>query len=360
MTPPALLLRPSACDWRATEDDGGMKAYHIVSDTGIDGLKQVEIDKPTPGAGEVLIRVRMTSLNYRDRMILSGQYGASPDLPLIPLSDGAGEVAEVGSGVARWKKGDRVAGCFFQGWEKGTFTPEVAATALGGTHDGMLAEYVVLRENGLVEIPPHLSYEEAATLPCAGVTAWHALVTLGRVTADQTVLLLGTGGVSSFGLLFARMNGARVIMTSSSDEKLEKAKALGVDAGINYRTHPDWEQEVLRITDGEGVHHALEVGGQSTFPKTLQSLAIKGRMNIIGGVTGFTGELSYRELLARAATIEGIFVGSREMFSTMNRAITHHRMKPVIDRVFAFDEAIDAYRYFEGESHFGKIVISGA
>lgn len=336
-----------------------MKAYHLISDSGIDGLKRVEIEQPTAGAGEVLVRVRATSLNYRDRMLVSGQYGASPNLPLIPLSDGAGEIVAVGPGVSRWRQGDRVAGCFFQDWDKGTFTPEVAATALGGARNGMLAEYVVLSEKGVVEIPPHLSYEEAATLPCAGVTAWHALVTLGRVTAGERVLLLGTGGVSSFGLHFAKMNGARVIITSSSDEKLEKARALGADFGINYRSTPDWEQEVLRITGGEGVHHALEVGGQETFPKVLQSIAIEGQVSIIGGVSGFTGELAFGEFLARAATIKGIYVGSREMFRAMNCAIIQHKMKPVIDRVFAFDEAIDAFRHFAGESHFGKVVISG-
>lgn len=335
-----------------------MKAYQIISDTGVEGLKQVDLPEPAPGKGEVLVRVRATSLNYRDHMILTGRYRATPNLPLIPLSDGAGEVAAVGEGVTQWKTGDRVAGCFFQNWKTGSFTPETAASALGGGRDGMLAELVVLPENGIVAIPEHLTFEEAATLPCAALTAWHALVSLGRVSADQTVLLLGTGGVSSFGLLFAKMHGARVIITSSSNEKLARARDLGAAVGINYRETPDWQEEVLRATDGAGVHHVLEVGGTDSFPKSLQSLGIYGRMSIIGGVSGFSGDLSFGELLGSMGTIQGIFVGNREMFQAMNRAITNQGLRPIIDRVFPFEEAPDAYNHLASGAHFGKIVIT--
>lgn len=333
-----------------------MKAYQILSATS--GLKQVELPEPAPKAGEVLIRVRATSLNYRDQMVLGGQYARGASYPLIPLSDGAGEVVEVGEGVTQWKKGDRVAGCFFQEWEKGSFSAATAGSALGGARNGMLAEYVVLGENGVVAVPSHLSYEEAATFPCAALTAWHAMVTVGRVTAGETVLLLGTGGVSTFGILFAKMNGARVIVTSSRDEKLAKAKELGADVGINYRSTPDWEKEVLKATDGAGVDHALEVGGRETFPKTLQSLAPYGRMSVIGGVSGFGANFEFGELLSRLGTIQGIFVGSREMYQAMNRAVEHHQMKPAIDQVFPLAEAAQAYKHLESGSHFGKIVIT--
>jgi NADPH:quinone reductase-like Zn-dependent oxidoreductase len=337
-----------------------VKAYQIISDTGPEGLRQVELENPAVGAGQVLLRVRATSLNYRDHMILSGHYGGPPDLPLIPLSDGAGEVMEVGAGVTQWRVGDRVAGCFFQAWESGNFTRQTGGSALGGALGGMLAEHVVLQENGLVAIPSHLSFEEAATLPCAALTAWQALVTLGQLAAGQTVLLLGTGGVSTFGLLFAKMSGARAIITSSSDAKLEQAKRLGADEGINYRSTPNWAKEVRRLTDGAGVDHVLEIGGQETFAQSLKSLATNGRLSIIGGVSGFTGDLSFIEVLGRMATLQGIFVGSREMFRAMNQAISLHRMTPPIDRVFRFEEASEAYRHLARGGHFGKIVIAGA
>lgn len=334
-----------------------MKAYQIVSDTGLNGLKQVELPEPKPAAGEVLVRVRATSLNYRDHMIVEGVYGRGMRLPLIPLSDGAGEVVALGEGVTQWRKGDRVAGCFFQGWERGAYVPAAAKTALGGALDGMLAEYVVLSENGIVPIPSHLSFEEGATLPCAALTAWQALVTLGKVAAGETVLLLGTGGVSTFGLLFAKMNGAKVIITSSSDEKLERARSLGADVCINYRSTLNWEEKVLQETEGLGVNHVLEVGGKDTFPKAIKSLATYGRISIIGGVSGFSAELSFGELLARMGTIQGVFVGSKEMFQAMNRAIELHEMRPAIDRVFALEETVAAYRHLQSGSHFGKIVI---
>src|SRR4051794_32092200 len=247
-----------------------MKAYQLTAQTGPGALACVELPQPQPKAGQVLVRVRATSLNYRDLMVADGRYGRAA-LPLVPLSDGAGEIAALGEGVTRWQVGDRVAGTFFQGWQTGPFRQGISDTALGGALNGMLAEFVVLSEDGVVAIPPHLSFEEAATLPCAGVTAWQALVTRGKVSADETVLLLGTGGVSIFALQFAKLHGARVIITSSSDEKLARAKALGADNLINYRTTPDWEKEVFRLTQKAGVNHVVEVGGAGTFVKSLRA-----------------------------------------------------------------------------------------
>lgn len=336
-----------------------MKAYQLHGQAGPDSLRLVELPDPKPGQGQVVVRVRANALNYRDLMISDGRYG-KVHLPLIPLSDGAGEIVAVGEGVTRWKAGDRVAGTFFQGWGSGAYRREVMGTALGGALSGMLAELVVLSEEGVVAIPPHLSFEEAATLPCAGVTAWHALVERGNVTAADTVLLLGTGGVSIFALQIAKMHGARVIITSSSDEKLARAKALGADGTINYRTIPDWEEEVFRLTNKAGVDHVVEVGGTNTFPKSLRSLGIYGQVHVVGGVSGFTSDVPLREILGRLATINGIFVGSRAMFEALNRAIGLNKMKPVVDRVFPFAEAKEAYRYLQDGAHFGKVVVSAS
>jgi NADPH:quinone reductase-like Zn-dependent oxidoreductase len=333
-----------------------MKAFQLHGQTGPDSLHLVEIPQPQPGVGRVLVRVRANALNYRDLMVADGRYGKA-NLPLIPLSDGAGEIVSVGEGVTRWKTGDRVAGIFFQGWTTGAFRRDIPGTALGGAQSGMLAEFVVLSEEGVVAIPPHLSFEEAATLPCSAVTAWHALVTRGKISAAETVLLLGTGGVSIFALQFAKMHGARVIITSSSDEKLARAKKLGADETINYRTTPNWEEAVFELTQKTGAHHVVEVGGTGTFPKSLRSLAISGQVHVVGGVSGFTSDVPLREILGKLATVNGIFVGSREMFEAMNRAITLHKTKPVVDRVFPFADAAAAYRHLQSGSHFGKVVI---
>ncbi|MEO7675636.1 MAG: NAD(P)-dependent alcohol dehydrogenase, partial [Verrucomicrobiota bacterium] len=252
-----------------------MKAYQLTSQTGPEALRLVELPEPKPARGQVLLRVRATSLNYRDLMVADGRYGKA-NLPLVPLSDGAGEIAAVGEGVSKWKIGDRVAGTFFQNWSSGSFHRDVPNSALGGALPGMLAEFVALPEEGVVATPPHLSFEETATLPCAALTAWQALVTLGKISADQTVLLLGTGGVSLFALQFAKMHGARVIITSSGDEKLARAKALGADETINYQTKPDWEKEVFRLTGKTGVDQVIEVGGKGTFAKSLRSVCPGG------------------------------------------------------------------------------------
>ena len=334
-----------------------MKAYQLVATTGPDALRLMELPEPRLARGQVLVRVRANSLNYRDLMVADGRYGKVA-LPLIPLSDGAGEIVAVGEGVTRWKAGDRVAGTFFQGWPSGPFHHGVAATALGGALNGMLAEFVALSAEGVVAIPPHLSFEEAATLPCAALTAWHALVVQGKIAARETVLLLGTGGVSIFALQFAKMHGARVIITSSSDEKLARAKKLGADETINYRSNPDWEKEVFRLTQETGVDHVVEVGGSGTFVKTLRAVKLGGQVHLVGGVSGFTADVPLTEIIRKLVSVLGVYVGSREMFEAMNRALTLHRTKPVIDRVFGFAEAPAAYHYQQSGAHFGKVVIA--
>lgn len=333
-----------------------MKAYKIF-ESGEPRLRPVELPEPKPGPGQIVMRVRATSLNYRDIMVATGRYGEMR-LPVIPLSDGAGDVVAIGEGVTRWHPGDRVAGLFFQAWHTGPFRREIGHTALGGELDGMLAESVTLAEDGVIGIPPHMSFAEAATLPCAGLTAWHALVTAGKVSADQTVLLLGTGGVSIFGLQFAKMHGARVIITSGSDEKLARARALGADETVNYRSSPDWEKEVFRLTGKTGVDHVVEVGGQNTLGKSFASLAVGGQIHVVGGVSGFTSELSLFAILGRAAVIRGIRVGNSEMFEAMNRAMTLHKTQPVVDRIFDFHDAPAAFQFLQEGKHFGKVVIA--
>lgn len=332
-----------------------MKAYQIQTAAGIDGLTIIDLPTPKPNIGQVLVRVRATSLNYRDTAVVSGMYPGQT-LPMIPLSDGAGEVVEVGEGVTRVQVGDRVAGIFFQDWIAGKLTREKIKSALGGAIDGMLAEYVVLNQAGLVHLPAHLSYEEGATLPCAAVTAWQALVDRGRLTAGETVLLLGTGGVSIFALQFAKILGAKVIITSSSDEKLAQAKRLGADETINYKTFPNWDEKVYELTQQQGVDQVIEVGGAGTLEKSLRSTGVGGRISLIG-VLGGAGEVNHTQMLMKSIDVQGIYVGSREMFEAMTRAIALHQIKPVIDHVFPFTEAPEAYRYLLSGSHFGKVVI---
>jgi NADPH:quinone reductase-like Zn-dependent oxidoreductase len=334
-----------------------MKVYELQSNAGIDALTLVERPEPKPEAGQVVIHVRATSLNYRDLIVAEGTYGSGQKYPLIPMSDGAGEVVAVGEGVTRVKVGDRVAGIFFQDWIYGQLTRQKMKSDLGGGIDGMLAEYVVLHQDGLVILPDHLSYEEGATLPCAAVTAWHAVVTKGNVGAGETVLLLGTGGVSIFALQFAKIHGARVIITSSSDEKLARARELGADETVNYKITPDWEKQVYELSDRTGVDHVVEVGGAGTLPKSLQAVRIGGRISLIGVLSGRGEEVDPSPILFKSLTTQGIYVGSREIFEDMNQAITQHQIKPIIDRVFGFNEVQEAYAYLQSAAHFGKVVI---
>jgi len=325
--------------------------------TGISELRCIERADPQPGPGQVLVRVRATSLNYRDQLVARGTYfGRAATRDVIPLSDGAGEVAAVGTGVSRFRVGDRVAGVFFQ---RPTDGPAGAApAALGSPLDGMLSEHVVLYEDGLVAVPSGLTNEEAACLPCAGVTAWHALFRAGRsLTAGETVLVLGTGGVSIFALQFARAAGARVIATSSSDEKLERVTTMGASDAINYHRNDDWDKEVMRITGGRGVDCVVEVGGGGTFARSLQALARGGKVCLIGFLAGWEGDTSPFPLMYKAGNLHGIFVGDREMFEEMNRAISVNHIKPVVDRVFPFDKAVAAFAHHASGGFVGKIVI---
>ncbi len=334
-----------------------MNVYELQSIGNLDGLVHVDRPHPEPGPGQIVVRVRAASLNYRDLLVVNGAYGRI-SLPLVPLSDGAGEVTVVGDGVTRWKTGDRVAATFFPDWIAGDIAPERTKAARGGgVTNGMLAEFVVLSEHAVVRIPGHLSFEEAATLPCAALTAWNALVEQGRVKSGDTVVLLGTGGVSLFGLQFARMHGARTIITSSSDEKLNRARALGADETINYRTTPNWEERVLELTGGRGADHVLEVGGAGTFSKSLRATRPGGHVALIGVLAGVSTELKVTDILMKSLRVHGIFVGHRDMFEAMNRAIGQHQLKPVIDLVFPFAKARAAYEYLQSGQHFGKIVI---
>jgi NADPH:quinone reductase-like Zn-dependent oxidoreductase len=333
-----------------------MRAYHLPGPTGVETLKEVDLAMPKPKRGQVLVKVHACSLNYRDLAIASGSYrmGSKPDL--IPLSDGAGEVVEVGADVTRVKAGDRIAGCFFQRWIGGDAGVTAAPSALGGAIDGMLAQYVALEEGGVVRIPAHLSYQEAATLPCAAVTAWNALMVHGGLIAGKTILVQGTGGVSIFGLQIARMMGANVIVTSSSDAKLARAKSLGATHGINYKTTPDWDKAAVELTGGVGVDQVVEVGGAGTFVKSLGALRMGGKLSLIGVLSG-AAEINPMLIMGRRANIQGISVGSTQMFEAMNAAIAANGVKPIIDKVFGFGEAKAAYAHLKGASHFGKIVI---
>ncbi len=335
-----------------------MKAYRIHELTGPAGLRLDDLPAPTAGPGQVAIAVRATSLNYRDLITAQGTYNPRLPVPCVPLSDGAGDVVEVGAGVTRFRVGDRVAGCFMPGWESGPPTELGGKSALGGGGNGMLAERVVLPEGGVVRVPDHLSFEEAATLPCAAVTAWNALFEGDgkRVKAGDTVLVQGTGGVSMFALQFARLAGARVIATSSGDEKLARVRQMGASDGINYKTTPDWDVAVQNLTDGRGVDHIVEVGGAGTLPRSMKSIRVGGQIAVIGILTG--GEISPIPLIMKSIRLQGIYVGSRAMFESMNQAITLHHLKPVIDRVFPFDQAVAAYQYQMSGAHFGKVVIA--
>jgi NADPH:quinone reductase-like Zn-dependent oxidoreductase len=321
----------------------------------LDSLAVGERPEPRPGPGQLLIRVRACSLNYRDLLILKGLYNKRLPLPLVPLSDGAGEVVAVGEGVTRVGVGDRVAGCFMPTWIDGEPTEAKAKSALGGGGPGMLAEYVVLPAEGVVRVPDHLSDEEAATLPCAAVTAWHALVSEGGVKAGDVVLTQGTGGVSVFALQFAKLLGARVIATSGSDAKLTRVLQMGASDGINYKTTPEWGGKARELT-GAGVDHVVEVGGAGTMPESMRAVRMGGRISLIGVLSG-AGQFNPTPVLMKNLRVQGIFVGSREMFEDMNRAFALHKLRPVIDRVFPMSDIRAALHHLESGAHFGKVVI---
>ena len=332
-----------------------MKVWEIQQ-FGIENLALSEREEPKPAANEVLVRIQAASLNYRDLMMVKGFYNPKLKTPLIPFSDGAGEIVAVGENVRKWKTGDRVCPIFMQGWTGGEISFEKAKTALGGDVDGVLREFAVFHENGLVRIPEHLSFEEAATLPCAAVTAWNALAVSGSLRAGDTVLTQGTGGVSVFAAQFARIFGAKIISTSSSDEKLQKVKEIGAAETINYKNTPDWDRAVLALTGKKGVDHIVEVGGAGTLAKSLNAVRTGGHIALIGVLSG-AGEVNPVSILMKAIKLHGIFVGSREMFEAMNRAIEINKLKPVIDKTFSFGQTREALKYMESAGHFGKIVI---
>jgi NADPH:quinone reductase-like Zn-dependent oxidoreductase len=330
--------------------DGGtlMRALVLEGDFGIDNLKLKDRDVPKPGPGEVVLKMKAGSLNYRDLATVT--FGGNPKLlPMVPLSDGCGEVVEVGEGVKRLKKGDRVAPSFFQGWQSGGPVAEnLGPTALGSPIDGCAQEYMCLSAEGMSKAPANLSDEEVACLPCAGLTAWRALVVEGGLKAGDTVLVQGTGGVSIFALQFAKAMGARVIVTSSSDEKVERAKKLGADASINYKQTPDWEMEARKLTGGRGVDH---------FPRSITAARVGGHIAVIGILSGLTKDVNVAAIFAQNLKISGITVGSRTHFEEMTRAIEQNDIHPVIDKRFPLADAQEAFRLMQGASHFGKIVL---
>ncbi len=334
-----------------------MRAYELREGFGIDNLQSVERSIAEPGPYEVLVRIKACSLNYRDLLMVNGSYNPRQRLPLIPLSDGIGEVEQVGERVTRVKIGDRVAGIFAQTWLDGPLQTDERSSILGGPLDGVLCGLRVFHQDGLVHVPGHLSDQEAATLPCAAVTAWNALLEQGNVRSADTVLVLGTGGVSLFALQFAKLAGARVIVTSSSDEKLRKAVQLGADDTINYNRTPDWDIEIRKKTDGQGVDHVVEVGGMDTLPKSLNAVKLNGNVFLIGVLSGVVAKIPLTSILMKQVRVQGVLVGNRRMFESMNRSVAQHALKPVVDKVFDFDQAQEAFRYLSEARHFGKVVI---
>lgn len=334
-----------------------MRAYEIRDGFGLDKLVLGERPDPTPGPFQVRVKVKATSLNYRDLMMVEGRYNPRQKLPLIPNSDGAGVVDAVGQGVTRVKPGDRVVGLFSQAWPSGEPTRTAQQNTLGGPLDGALADTMVLHEDGVVPTPGYLSDEEAATLPCAALTAWSALVTHGALKAGDVVLLQGTGGVSTFALQISKLMGARVIITSSRDDKLERARALGAHDVINYVKTPDWDKAARALTGNAGVDHVVEVGGAGTFEKSLRAVRPGGTVSVIGVLSGGAGAVPLTSILMQNLRVQGILVGHRQGFEALLRAFSQHMVRPVVDRVFAFDEAVEAFHHLKSGAHFGKVVV---
>ena len=332
-----------------------MRAW-AIDQFGIPNLKLVERPEPTAGPGQVIVAVRAVSLNYRDLLMVKGQYNPRLPLPRVPCSDGAGEIVAVGPGVTQVAVGDRVCGTFMQLWHSGPINDVAARSTLGGDLDGMMAERVVLAEEGVVKVPAYLSFEEAATLPCAAVTAWNALVE-GGLKVGETVLIQGTGGVSIFALQIAKMFGARVLVTSGSDEKLKRAIEMGASAGVNYKTTPEWDKWARAQTGGVGVDRVVEVGGAGTLERSVKAVRTGGDIALIGVLSGM-GTVNPLLILMKAVTVRGIFVGSRSMFEDMNRAFEQNQVRPVVDRAFAFEEFPKALEHLEAAGHFGKVVIA--
>lgn len=334
-----------------------MRAWQIVSGGGVDALELADVAVPEPGPGEVRVRMRANSINYRDLTTIEDPISRGLPFPTVPNSDGAGEVTAVGPAVTEVRVGDRVASCFFSDWEAGECSAGAMASALGGARQGVLAEEVILPARGVIPIPGDLSFEEAACLPCAALTAWHALTQPRPVVAGETVLLLGTGGVSVLAQQFCALMGARTIVTSSSDDKLARMRELGAWGTVNYRTTPDWEASVLDMTAGRGVDRVVEVGGPGTLQKSIEAVRVGGIIGLIGILTGVQGQIVPTGVMRKSITMRGIYVGPRSMFAQMNAAIAAHSLRPVIDHVFDMTEAREAYHTMRAAGHFGKLVV---
>lgn len=334
-----------------------MRVWELRRAFRLDALEAGSRPDPEPGPGEVVLQMRAASLNYRDLLVVRGAYGARNRLPLIPVSDGVGEVIAIGPGTTRVAVGDRVCPMFFPDWQGGPATPARFAAALGGPLDGVLCERMRVPATSVAKVPAHLSDVEAATLPCAALTAWSALFGEGAVKAGDTVLVQGTGGVAIFALQFAKLAGARVILLSSSDEKLDRGRALGADEGINYRRVADWDRRVKDLTDGEGCDHVIELGGGETLEKSVRASRIGGTLSLIGVLSGATAAVPLPLIVMRYLRLQGITVGSRDGFEAMARAIALSRLRPVVDRVFPFDQVPAAFAAFDAEKPFGKLCI---
>jgi NADPH:quinone reductase-like Zn-dependent oxidoreductase len=336
-----------------------VRAVEIRGAFGLDHLDLVDRPEPAgPGPGQVLLALRAAALNYRDLLMVRGLYDRRQPLPLVPCSDGVGEVIAIGEGVTRVAVGDRVCPIFAQRWLAGRPTKERVRSTLGGPLDGTLAERMLLSEEGVVRVPEHLTDDEAASLPCAAVTAWNALMTEGRLAPGETVLIQGTGGVSLFALQLARLAGARAIVTSSSDEKLERARSLGAEAGINYRQTPEWGARAKELTDGAGVDHVVEVGGAATLKQSLRAVRMGGTVSLIGNLSGTDAQVALTAIFMQRIRLQGILVGDRESFEAMNRAIAAARLRPLIDRTFDLADARAAFEYLAAGQSFGKVAVA--
>jgi NADPH:quinone reductase-like Zn-dependent oxidoreductase len=334
-----------------------MRALQLVDGLGLDNLKVVELPDPEPGPSDVLVRMRSVSLNYRDLLMLEGTYGRATPLPLTPFSDGCGIVEAVGSAVTRFSPGDRVSTLFFQRWIAGRPTPDGLMSSLGMPIPGAGRELATFHEDGLSRVPDFLTDQQVSTLACAALTAWRSLFEDARLQPGDWVVLQGTGGVSIFGLQFAKAAGYRTIITSASDAKLERARALGADHVINYKTTPEWGRAARALTGGRGVDFVMEVGGGGTLTESLRCIRLMGHIAIIGVLGGVAEPLQLGSMIGTGAKLQGVFVGSREMFEAMCRAIDTHRIAPVVDKVYPFTDAVEALRAMRANAHFGKIVL---
>lgn len=338
-----------------------MKVFEIRDKWSMDNLLIGERPRPEPGPGQVLLRMKAASLNYRDLIVPLRGYGSrTGTLPLIPVSDGVGEVVAVGLGVTRARIGDRVCPTLIPRWICGEPNEERLSQTRGGPLDGVMAQYVAVDQEDVVHVPDHLGDEAAATLPCAALTAWSALITEGSIKPGAKVLIQGSGGVSLFALQFAKMAGAYVIVLSGNDEKLQRALTMGADQGLNHKTVPEWGKEVRRLAGGDGVDHVVEVGGEKTLPQSLRAVRTGGTISVIGVLSGATMTASLGTVVTRQIRLQGITGGSRDGFEAMNRAIGQHRLQPQIDRIYAFDELHAALDYLASGAHFGKICIKSA